>query len=254
MATAHELRPLKRPLNLHRSGEEDSAPLFQGRAGSHRLSVLQTGIGPARAQRAVARYLGRRPCLGVISVGLSGGLRPDLPSGALVFGDTWIRLGRQPEEGRFGMPQSIGPPVDRCLRKTALRAAGDCGLSVHEGRLATVDRLAGTPEEKRALAAWTDALAVDMESGAIAEAALAAGIAVVAVRTILDPLDEVLPVAPETFLLANGSSSIWKSGFAVAVRPMQWPVLWDVGRRSSRAMTVLARWLGRFWGEATAKG
>lgn len=245
VATSHELRPLKRSLILTPSREEHAAPFFHGRAAGHRLSVLQTGMGPARAQHTVTRFLDRRSCRGVISVGLSGGLRPDLSSGTLVLGDRWALV----EGDQLGAVRAIGPPADGWLKAAVLRAAGACGLTVHEGRLATSDHVVGRPDEKHALAARTDALAVDMESGAIAEAALAAGIAVVAVRAILDPLDEVLNVNPDSFLLADGSSSIWKSGLTVAARPMQLPALWRVGRRSSRAMALLARWLCRFWDE-----
>jgi adenosylhomocysteine nucleosidase len=235
-------------LHLQRSCEDDSALLFQGRAGLHRLSVLQTGIGPVRAQQAVARFLNLRSCQGVISLGLSGGLRPDLPSGTLVMGDRWVRV----EGDRLGTVRAVGPPAGRRLWAAALRAAGACRLTVHDGWLATADHLVGTPEIKRALAVRTDALAVDMESGAIAEAALAAGVDVVAVRAILDPLDEALNIVPESFLRADGSSSVWKSGLAMAARPMRLPALWDVGRRSTRAMGLLARWLCRFWDEEPA--
>jgi adenosylhomocysteine nucleosidase len=248
VATSHELRPLKRSLNLTRSGEEHAAPIFHGCSGWNRLSVLQTGVGPTRAQQAVAPFLDRRFCRGVISVGLSGGLRSDLTTGTLVVGDRWALVEGDP----LDVVRVIGPPADGRLKAVALRAAVACGLSVHEGRLATADHVVGRPEEKHALSGRTDALAVDMESGAIAEVALAAGVAVVAVRAILDPLDEALTVAPDAFLLADGSSSIWKSGLAVAARPMQLPALWRVGRQSRLAMALLTRWLSRFWDEAPA--
>ncbi|HTP42582.1 MAG TPA: hypothetical protein VML36_09160 [Nitrospiria bacterium] len=248
VATAYELTHLTRTLHLQPSGKEDSAPYFEGRVGSHLLSVLQTGVGPARAYRLVACALKRRSWLGVISVGLSGGLRPWLPSGSLVIGDRWIRV----EGGLPGAIRSIGPPVDQGLKEAALRAARVCGLTVHEGRLATADRLIGSPADKHALAERTDAMAVDMESGAVAEAALAAGVAAVAVRAILDPVDEALPLSPESFLHADGSLSIWNSGIDIALRPSLWPVLWGVGRRSAQAMSLLACWLGRLWDQDDA--
>ncbi|HUJ79116.1 MAG TPA: hypothetical protein VLY45_02230 [Nitrospiria bacterium] len=252
VATAFELSQLKRPLQLHRLGKEDTAPVFDGRVGPHRLSVLQTGFGPARAYHVTVNALKRRSCLGVVSVGLSGGLQPDLPSGALVIGDCWTRVGPPGEEGRFDALRTIGPPADRRLRTAALRAAGACGLAVHEGRLATSDCLIGAPEEKRALAARTGALAVDMESGAVAEAALEASVTVVAVRAVLDPVAEALIISPEAFLLPDGSTSVWKSGRAVSGRPSQWPGLWGVGRRGARAMALLARWLCLLWAQEPA--
>jgi len=84
------------------------------------------------------------------------------------------------------------------------------------------------------------------------EVALAAGLPVVAARVILDPLEEALPVSPEEFLNPDGSSSIWKSGLAVAARPVRLPMLWDVGRRSTHAMELLGRWLWRFLDTDTA--
>jgi adenosylhomocysteine nucleosidase len=248
VATAYELNQLKRPLQLQPVGKEGSAPCFEGRVGPHHLTVFQTGIGPARAFQVAAFTLNRRPCHGVISVGLSGGLRPGLPSGSLVIGDRWVRV----EGGLTGTVRHIGPPTDQRLKGAVLRAARDCGLAVKEGWLATSDCLVGLSGDKHALAARTDALAVDMESGAVAEAALAAGVSVVAVRAILDAVDEALPLSPESFLLADGSTSIWKSGVAIAVRPSQWPVLWGVGRRSARAMALLACWLCRLWDQEPA--
>jgi nucleoside phosphorylase len=214
------------------------------------MAVLQTGIGPKRAQRAVAQWLAQRACQGVISLGVSGGLRASLSSGALIVGDRWVRV----DGDRLDAVRVIGPPADRRLREAALRAAGVCGVTAHEGELATADRLIGSVEDKRALAGRTAALAVDMESGAVAEAAIAAGVAVVAVRVVLDPVDEALDVSPERFLHADGSSSIWKSGLAVVARPVHLPVLWDMGRRSTRAMELLGRWLCRFVDEVPAVG
>ncbi|MBI3621616.1 MAG: hypothetical protein HY208_05445 [Nitrospirae bacterium] len=245
VATAHERHPLMRPLGLTRAGDADAAPLFGGRAGNHRVMVVQTGIGPKRAHGAVVHLLEHwrqeEGCLGVISIGVSGGLHPSLPSGAVVIGDCWARV----EGGRFDGVRTIGPPADRGLCGVALRAADACGMTARTGVLVTVDHLAGAVDEKRALAVRTTGLAVDMESGAVAEAAMAAGIPVVAARVILDPLDEALDIPPERFLRPDGSFSIWKSGFAAAARPAQLPALWSLGRRSSRAMALLGRWLCR---------
>jgi nucleoside phosphorylase len=244
VATAHERHPLTRPLGLIRAGDVETAPLFEGRVGGHPVIVVQTGIGPKRAHRVVAHLLEHRMrgegCLGVISIGVSGGLQSSLPTGAFVIGDCWVRV-----EGRFEGVRTIGPPADRGLCSAALRAADACGIAARKGVLVTVEHLAGAVDEKRALAVRTTGLAVDMESGAIAEAAMAAGIPVMAARVILDPLDEALDVPPERFLRSDGSSAVWKSALAVATRPAQLPVLWEIGHRSTRAMALLGRWLCR---------
>jgi len=252
VATAHELRPLKRCFGLMPTTRSDSVPCFEGRAGRHRLMVLQTGIGPDRARRAVATWLEQRMCRGVVSVGVSGGLQGALGTGVLVIGDRWIRIEARAVHDQDELLRHIGPPADRRLRGAAILAAGRCGVAVHEGILATAEQLIGTVQDKRALAGRTGALAVDMESGAVAEAAIAAGVAVVAARVILDPADEALELSPESFLREDGSPSIWKSGLAVMTGPVQWPVLWNVGRRTTRAMELLTQWLRRFLEEGPA--
>lgn len=254
VATAHELRPLRRPLDLVRSPRASAAPLYEGCVGRQRVVVMQTGIGPERAHRTVTQWLAQQACQGVISIGVSGGLRPSLVSGTLIIGDQWVRLEKRSGGDRFERLQSVGPPRDRRLRDAALRAAGLCGIPAHEGELAMVNGLAGTVGDKQALAERTAALAVDMESAAIAESAIAAGTAVIAARVILDPVDEALDVSPERFLREDGSLSVWKSGLAVMGRPAQWPALWRMGRRSTRAMEVLARWLCRVLDEGPAVG
>ena len=145
------------------------------------------------------------------------------------------------------MRRAVGPPGARRLLERAVQAATDGGLAVHHGTLLTMDRVVGGVEAKRRLAVQTGAAAVDMESGAIAEAALAAAVEPVAVRVILDGVDESLDVAPDRFLRPDGSVSMWQCGLAVAARPSLLPTLWRLGRRSTRAMTLAARCLCRFF-------
>ena len=129
----------------------------------------------------------------------------------------------------------------------ARRVAADDGLPIHVGGLLTVDRVVGNVEEKRALAAETGAAAVDMESGAVAEAALAAAVEVVAVRAILDPVAEPLDVPPDRFLHPDGSLAMWKNALYVEMRPGRLPALWALGQRSEQAMHLVVWWLCRFF-------
>jgi adenosylhomocysteine nucleosidase len=63
----------------------------------------------------------------------------------------------------------------------------------HVGRLLTMDKMVCLPEEKRALGQQYDALAVDMEPCAVAEACQRAGARFLVIRIISDPVDEQLP-------------------------------------------------------------
>jgi adenosylhomocysteine nucleosidase len=247
VATAQEVHPLKRPLSLRGSGQPSPYPIFEGTCGGKPVLVLQTGVGPQRAASASSWVLSTRRCAGLISLGLSGSLHASLVRGSIVIGRRWVCL-----EGQPVMRRTVGPSADPSMLDRAFSAAAACGLTLREGPLLTIDRVVGAPE-KRALAEETGAIAVDMESGAVAGAAMAASVSCVAVRAILDPLDQTLALLPEQFLRPDGSLSLWKSGRMLAMHPGAWPTLLALGRSSSRSMGQLARWVDRFLNAADSE-
>ncbi|WP_248817103.1 4-hydroxy-3-methylbut-2-enyl diphosphate reductase [Frankia sp. AgB32] len=146
-----------------------------GRSGLPSDTVMvRTGMGPERAGQAARLVREARPDAAAI-VGLSGGLAAGIRPGDIVVA-TEIR-------------SADGTVVARCASAPLL--AGDLrrlGLTVHVGPIVTVPKLA-TGDERTRLAA-TGAVAVDMES-----AALAAGVGDIpfaAVRVIVDTADEPL--------------------------------------------------------------
>jgi hypothetical protein len=145
------------------------APLRVERAALGRTGarVLRTGMGPARAARAAVR-LGDEA---VLVAGVGGGLAPDVRAGDLVVAS---------EVRAAGAPAV--PVPSAALLAGALRRLG---LRVHVGPVVSVDRVVDGPA-RRELAA-TGALAVDMES-----AALAAGRPFAVVRSIVDTMDHPL--------------------------------------------------------------
>jgi 4-hydroxy-3-methylbut-2-enyl diphosphate reductase len=128
------------------------------------LRVLRTGMGPQRTAAAVARLDGADA---LIVAGVGGGLRPQMRPGDLVVA-TEVR-------GRDGtVPSPSAPLLAGALRRL--------GLTVHTGPLYTSDRLVDREERRRL--AQTGAIAVDMESAAVAAAA--GDRPFVAVRAIVD--------------------------------------------------------------------
>jgi 4-hydroxy-3-methylbut-2-enyl diphosphate reductase len=143
-----------------------AVPLLAERVALGRVDarVVRIGMGPHRAAQAIADLPGTGP---VAVVGVAGALTEGLNVGDVVVADE-VRDG----DDRFPCP---GAP----LVAGALRRAG---LTVHVGPIATVDRLAGHAA-RQSLAA-TGAIAVDMESAAVAAAVT--GRPFVAVRVISD--------------------------------------------------------------------
>jgi hypothetical protein len=94
----------------------------------------------------------------------------------------------------------------------------------------------GTAAAKAALGA-TGALAVEMESGALAAAARARGIPFAALRVVLDAAGEALPAFTGVIDEATGELRAARALAAIALRPRLWPA----AARLSRRQRIVAR-------------
>ncbi len=108
--------------------------------------------------------------------------------------------------------------------------------------MAGSDTIVATAEAKAALAARTGALAVDMESHALAHVARAAGVPFVAVRAVADPAQQSLPRAVLGAVADDGAIRTLPVLARLALSPWQVP---NVVRLQLNARAALAA-LGRF--------
>jgi adenosylhomocysteine nucleosidase len=158
--------------------------------GPHRRLLL-SGVGPDNARRAATR-LADEGVTALISWGSAGGLHPDMPPGALLLPKFILTV-----EGRtFAVTEDWRSRIQQLMA---------CRFTVYEGGLLQSSQPVTTVEQKKALFARTAAVAVDMESAAIAEVALSRGLSFVAVRAVLDPSSRSLPRSVTDAVDANGS-------------------------------------------------
>lgn len=171
----------------------------QGTLAGRSVVSIEAGVGVAAARRAVeALRLGHRPAW-IISAGFAGGLQPQLALHDLVVADSLTsHAGGEIAVDLQGVPAAL------------LGAAG-----VHVGRIVTVDKAVAAPAEKRALGQTHHALAVEMESWAVADACREAGPRSLAIRVISDPVDQALPV--DLFGLMEQTSLAGKLGALTGV-------------------------------------
>lgn len=166
------------------------------------IECLVTGIGPRRVGEAVRQRLSAGGVGLVVSTGFAGGIRPGFEVGDLVMASEVIHAPSgersRPEPGFFGLNgmASVGPFV-------------------------TVEEVLPDPAAKAEAGTRFGAIAADLESAAIAQAAKAAGVAWVAVRAILDPME--MPLAIRSRAQALRCLAVprrWKefSGFLKTVR------------------------------------
>lgn len=137
-------------------------------------SVWLCGVG-AEAAGAAATGLRTAGATALMSFGFAGALHSSLNSGTLML----------PESIHIG---NCLLPVDLNWRaRLQRRLPGH--LDVAGGILAASSKVLTSTSAKRELAESTGANAVDMESGAVAEVAMNAGLPFMAIRAISDPLD-----------------------------------------------------------------
>ena len=187
-----------------------------------RCLVVQTGVGPERAGRAVAAAPDAKLFL---ACGCGGGLAPWLRAGDIVVADAVYDNGQTAHAGTSGFGEW----------------AARRGLRVHRGSVLSSPSVLATAAAKAA-AARDGAIIVDMESGPIAAAAAARSIPFAALRVVVDAADEAVPFAPDVFD-EYGEMRPARIAMRLAARPWLWPLVARLARRSriaERRLRVVA--------------
>lgn len=171
--------------------------------------VVRTGADPARARREAERLAGSGVSA-LLSFGLSGGLDPRLKAGDLILAD------------RVVLPDGRTLPTDAAWLARAQARVGQPARGLHVGAVAGADQLLATLADKRRLSQASGALAVDMESGAAAAAAEAAGLPFFVVRAVSDCAGTTLPAVARVPLLPCGGLDVSGVTRALCTRPGEW--------------------------------
>lgn len=224
-ATGLELAPLiARCDRVHKYVAAGGVTFKGGMLRDCRVAFAQVGMGPERAARGTQALLdGHRPQW-VISAGFSGALVPELAAGEIVVGNV-IR-------------DISGRELTIDLKMPANPAAG-----LHVGKLLTIDHVARTADEKERLGCETGALAVDMESAAVAAVCRERKTRFMAVRVISDDMQSEVPAEAVSILGDNGALQIGAAVAALWKRPGSAKDLWDLRTSANQSAERLARFL-----------
>jgi adenosylhomocysteine nucleosidase len=175
------------------------------------------GGGSAGAMVAAETML-RSGASGLVSLGLAGGLAPDLPAGTVVI-PSMVRI------------RDDLLAVDLAL---AARLGGADGRSILGH-----DTIVVTAVEKQRLHAATGAVAVDMESGAVALVAQAHRVPFAVLRVICDPAARTLPPAALVALDQGGAIGLCGVIGSLLRRPAQFPALMRLAADAATARRTL---------------
>lgn len=188
--------------------------------------VMTTGMGSSAASEG-ARALVSAGVEALASWGMAGGLDPSLQAGAILL------------PGEVLGPDGRVHPCDAGWR-TRLSPR----LEAQSGRLVTCARSVGSVEAKAELFRTTGAVAVDMESAAVAEVAEQHGLPFLAVRVVVDSAADVLPRAVTAAADNEGHLQIWRLIGALALAPNELAPLIRLAQRyraANRSLATIAR-------------
>lgn len=149
------------------------------------FAVCKTGIGRVASEVADAVVEALAPSA-VLSVGLCGGLAPDLEIGEL------IAARHVDHEEHRSSTEQLSIYCDERLMAAALKAAAEAEVRASEGSCLTVDEAAWGPAEKAALHAWKAHEIVEMESFWVGRAAMRHEVPFLTSRTVSDAADHRL--------------------------------------------------------------
>jgi hopanoid-associated phosphorylase len=175
-----------------------------------------------RAQCLAARF-GDEGCEALISIGIAGGLSPELPSGTVV-------LGR-----KVRSVHGLLHANDALCDSLAARLPGAV-----QGVIAASDGIIDSPVAKRSLHHSYGALAVDMESFGLARTALDLGIPFAVIRIIADPAQRALPPAALVGMDEEGKVRPLRVLRSLISNPLQIPALIRVALDTQIALSALA--------------
>jgi adenosylhomocysteine nucleosidase len=187
------------------------------------MTVCAGGI-PAHTAAALGQAVAATRPSGLVSFGIAGGLAPGLRPGTLLLPGAVI--------AGDGTRWSVDAAWRARLRQRIEAAEGD----VLGGDAIIVDAAAKALHHARG-----GAVAVDLESAMVAEAAARAGLPFVVLRAIADPAERGLPPAAALRLKPDGRPDLRAVFHSVLMEPAQIGALLRLARDTRRALRALTR-------------
>lgn len=198
------------------------------RAGARRLPkssqpMLFAAGGNASTAEEAARRMVAEGAGGLISFGIAGGLDPSLGPGVIVIAERVIA-------SNGDIFSCHEPWISRLLRH-------DGGFD--SGPILGRDDAVLKPVRKARLFRDHGALAVDMESHAVARVAQATGVPFIAIRAIGDPASRAIPRAALAGLAPDGRIHALPVVLALLKRPKDIAGLFRIARDTNAALAAL---------------
>ena len=237
VAVKQELQPILRRAKAGHIVRQEHLDFYEGTLAGHPVALLALGVGKECA-RIAAEMTVRcyRPDL-IISAGFGGALQDHIGGGDLIIGTDILEMLQDTghEIRSRAVPSPGRPPL--------LDVVPDRGR-VHYGKIITTEEMILKAETKQRIGKSTGALAVDMETSAVATVCAAHDTHFLAVRCISDIRRLDLPEEFNDFFVI-GQLQPGRVAAACARHPALLADLARIGYRAAHAGQNLARYLER---------
>ena len=184
--------------------------------------VVCGGIGAESARRAAEAAIVKYSPEIIISAGVAGALAPELHVGETMF------------------PALIIDSQDGSRHETAIKNAPVANTPLGRTTVVSSPQISGTAQ-KQQLAKSYGAHAVDMESAAVARAAMTHNLPFLAIKSISDEYDFEIPEMAH--FIRNGQFHEKRFALHVALRPWLWFRVLRLARNTKIASENLCAWL-----------
>lgn len=201
-----EVREVVRQLKMKLVNSEDR--ILGAGMNDHEIRLCLSGMIPSLARERVERFLDRNQLELMICTGLAGALRPHINVGDLVV---------QSEDS------DLVAMTERALKETT--------IPFHVGPLVTVAKPVLTPAARQALAAKSQAIAVDMESQTVADLCRQRGLPCLVMKGVSDGIGDDLSPILGGFEVVH----VPRIALRVLSRPDTWPLAARLARHSYAA-------------------
>lgn len=206
----------------------------EGGLDGRRLVIIEAGVGAKAAASATSALIQGHKPRWIITAGFAGGLDDRLQQGDILMANEIVDL----EGHRLTIDLKFDPQALHSMRH------------LHVGRLLTADRVVGDIEEKRALGQQRGALAVDMESMAVADVCRQEQVRCLSIRVISDAVDRALPKDIDYLVKRKTlAGRIGAAAGAAVRRPSSIKDMWQLKEDALLASDRLASFLAGIIGQ-----
>jgi adenosylhomocysteine nucleosidase len=197
--------------------KEEAKSFNQLAGGRPNIEILLTGMGSSNSANALrTRLTSTRPGL-VVSSGFTGGLKPGLATGRVLFSS----------------------PQNSAMEQALVKAGAE------PARFCFSERIVTSVQDKKRLHEKTGAAAVEMESKIICALCQERQIPCVTVRVVLDTAEEDLPLDFNQLLTPDDRMDFGKLALTLFKHPGKIPALMRLRQQTDLAAKRLAEVLAR---------